>query len=162
MIQKANSRNKGKKRYLRIAIFAAMLIWCAGFSIVPLFPNSPVAAVLYPFLKSGYGTVCHQRDVKTFTVFGQKLLVCARCTGIYIGALLVSLFSVFVIKKIILDLKLLYAAIIPMTADVLFSTLGIYHYSKYLAFLTGIFFGSVVFIYILAVFENHFLDKDRI
>ena len=152
------SGNNKTKRYLRAAVFAALLMWCAGFSIAPLFPDSPVTAVLYPVLKRDYGIVCHQRDVKTFAVFGHKLLVCARCTGIYFGALIISFVSLFIIKKIILDLKLLYAAMIPMALDVLLTTFGVYQYSKYLAFLTGLFFGSVVFIYILAAFENNFLD----
>jgi hypothetical protein len=42
-------------------------------------------------------------------------------------------------------------------ADILFYNAGIYQYSKYIAFGTGIFSGSLTFIYILNEFENYLL-----
>jgi uncharacterized membrane protein len=135
------------------------MVWCFGFSFESLFPNSSLAAVSYPILKHAYGEVCHQLPSKTFLIGSQKLLVCARCTGIYLGALLISFFSLFFIKKLNFGIKLLYISLAPMLIDVIFSTLNIYKYSKLIAFGTGIFFGSIVFVYILAAIENNFIDK---
>ena len=142
-----------------------ILIWCVGFSITVLFPHWQFTAVLYPILKRNYGTVCHQGELKSFTILGHQLLVCARCTGIYIGALVTSLLTIFaagILKQI--GIKLFLISLVPMALDVVFSTIGLYHYSKFIAFLTGLLFGSVVFIYILTSFENNFVvnrNKDN-
>jgi hypothetical protein len=56
-------------------------------------------------------------------------------------------------------MTLLYFSAIPMLIDVLSTTTGIYSYSKIIALLTGIFFGSATFAYILAAIENNFADK---
>jgi hypothetical protein len=42
-------------------------------------------------------------------------------------------------------------------ADILFYNTGLYGYSKNIAFGTGLFSGSVTFIYILNEFENYLL-----
>ena len=148
-----------RKRFLRLGIFLLLALWCFGFSFESLFPHSSLAAVSYPLLKHSYGAVCHQIPSKTFVLGSQKLLVCARCTGIYLGALLVSFFSIMFFTKLNLGLKLLYISFAPLLIDVIFSSLDIYKYSKIIAFGTGIFFGSIVFVYILASIENNFIDK---
>lgn len=42
--------------------------------------------------------------------------------------------------------------------DVVLVLFNFYSYSKFVAFITGTFFGSVVFLYILSVFENSFSE----
>lgn len=150
-----------KSKSLRLLFFIAILIWCIGFASQSLFPDSAFAVITYPILKRTYATVCHQLDIKTFSFLGHKLFVCARCTGIYLGALIMSIASLIFFPKLSLKLKLLYAAILPVVFDVIMSTLNIYSYSKFVAFLTGLFFGSVVFLYILETVENYF-SRDRI
>ena len=54
---------------------------------------------------------------------------------------------------------MLSIAAIPMIIDVISTSTGIYSYHKVFALLTGIFFGSAVFAYILAVIENNFVDN---
>ncbi len=149
-----------RKRAFRIIFFAAAFIWCAGFSSQSLFPGTGFAVISYPFLKHTYGIVCHQLDAKTFNFLGHKLFVCARCTGIYLGALLTSLVSIIFFRRLKLGLKLLYIAVLPIVIDVIMSSFDVYNYSKFAAFLTGLFFGSVVFLYILESVENYFA-KDR-
>ncbi len=159
LVRLRNINPNTKKIILRSIIFFSLLVWCTGFSFFVLFPQSSFGSVSFPILKHIYGLVCHQRIVKTFFINGNRLLVCARCTGIYLGALIFSLLSLFFFKKISLGIKLLYVSLIPMLADVVFTTFRIYSYVKIIAFTTGIFFGSVVFIYILTSIENNFLDK---
>ncbi len=158
-MQLQSNRTNKLKVILRSIIFLSLLVWCIGFSSQVLFPQSSLSAVSFPILKRVYGIVCHQRIAKTFFIKGHRLFVCARCTGIYFGALAISLLSLFFFKKISFGIKLLYVSIIPMLADVIFTTLRIYSYVKFIAFGTGLFFGSVVFIYILASIENNFLDQ---
>jgi len=45
------------------------------------------------FLYRIYSQVCHQDPSRSFHLFGYKLGVCSRCTGIYAGALLFVLIS---------------------------------------------------------------------
>ncbi len=144
------------KLILRSSIFLLLLIWCLGIIFEIIIPNSAFAVLSHPILKKIYGTVCHQLDEKTFSIEGNKFFVCARCTGIYLGAFIISFSSLFSFKKITGGLKPLYFSMIPLLLDVTFTSLGIYPYNKYLAFATGIFFGSVVFVYILAAIENNF------
>jgi uncharacterized membrane protein len=43
---------------------------------------------------------------------------------------------------------------LPMLVDVIFYSAGFYDYNKFAAAVTGILFGSAVFIYILSAIEN--------
>ncbi len=147
-----------RKRAIRIFLFLSLVLWCIGFSFNSLFSGTVAAGITYPFLKKIFHMVCHQLDEKTFNINGAKLFVCARCTGIYLGALASSIASLFYIKRFSLRLKLLYISMVPMLIDVAATTFKIYDYSKMLAFTTGLFFGSVVFIYILIAIENNFMD----
>jgi hypothetical protein len=47
-----------------------------------------------------------------------------------------------------------------MLADVIFYSIGLYHYNKILAAATGFLFGSAVFLYILNAIENSFIKND--
>ncbi len=149
------------KIFFRIIIFILILLWCLGFLSPVFFNELNYLTITYPFTKRIYSLVCHQIDSKSFNINGENFLVCARCTGIYTGALFASLISLFYSFKIIKSLKLLLYSIILLALDVFFTTAGIYHYSKLLAFMTGIFFGSVSFLYILNVIEINLLKESN-
>jgi hypothetical protein len=55
--------------------------------------------------------------------------------------------------------KLLVLFTLPLMADVLFTTINIYNYNKIISSITGLFFGSIVFLYILSAIENLLLQK---
>lgn len=59
-----------------LAIAAAPWLMCRGDGLT--------ATVLY----RGFALVCHQQGTRSFHWCGWPLAVCARCTGIYAGALL--------------------------------------------------------------------------
>ncbi len=145
-------------RMFRIIVFTFLLLWCAGFSINAFFPDNSII-VFYPFLKQVYSGVCHQIDYKTFEINNLHLLVCARCSGIYLGTLLSVAGLIFFVKRINSPLRYFFISGIPMALDVILYSTGVYHYSRLLAFSTGILFGSVAIVYILASIEN-FLFKD--
>lgn len=102
---------------------------------------------LLPFLKNNYSLVCHQDQHKLITVGVYSTLVCARCAGIYSGAFSASLLNIFLSKPVSISRKILFIAAIPMLFDVIGTTAGLYIYSKTGAFLTGILFGVVSFLY---------------
>jgi len=143
---------------LRGVLSAALLIWIAGFSI--LFINIKGTAFLYFPADLLCSTVCHQNPTKTFTHNSHHLLVCTRCAGIYLGAFGASVGVLFFSrKKISLNLNLLYLFSLPMLLDVILLIFNVYTYSFFIAFLSGLLFGSSVFIYILAAIENSLLNR---
>jgi uncharacterized membrane protein len=98
--------------------------------------------------------VCHQDIDKSFFINHKKIFACSRCTGIYSGAFLSSLFLLFSLKRFNLQKVYLWIAPVPMLIDVLFNLFGLYSYNKIISVCTGLFFGSILFIYISDVFEK--------
>jgi uncharacterized membrane protein len=143
---------------LRIIFSFAIITWCAGFSFVQIFPQSNPVNIILPFVKYSYSIVCHQDGDKSFLINGMQLFVCARCTGIYAGALLTSLVVIFIKKLPLINLKIASLSLFPIIIDIVLYNSGLYSYSKTVAFITGLFPGSVLFIYILSSFEKFFKE----
>jgi uncharacterized membrane protein len=112
---------------------------------------------LTPLFKKVYSNVCHQESYKLIGVGGHEFLVCARCLGIYTGVLIFSFISILTSIKPKQINKLIITSFVLIFTDILFYKTGLYGYSKYVAFGTGLFSGSVTFIYILSEFENYLL-----
>ena len=87
-----------QRRTVRIIILSSLFFWCLGFTFNSFSPKSG-AIIFYPFLKQIYSTVCHQTDYKSIEFNGINFLVCARCCGIYFGALLGAVYLLFAAKK---------------------------------------------------------------
>lgn len=148
------------RKSLRIFILLILILWCTGFSINLFFPDNGIL-VLYPLLKQVYAGVCHQVGYKSFEVNNLHLLVCARCSGIYFGALLSILGLIFIPVRINHPIKYLFLSALPMFIDIIFYSSGIYIYSKWIAFVTGILFGSVAIVYILVSIENILFKESK-
>jgi hypothetical protein len=73
---------------IRRAFLAAAVVWAAMlFAVPPLTKAGTRLADVIAF--SVYVTasaICHQRPERSFDLFGVQMPVCARCTGIYVGA----------------------------------------------------------------------------
>lgn len=145
----------------RAFLFFIILIWTAGFSSLHLLPADTFSAGSFFIIKQMYSNVCHQLPERCIEWNGWTFLVCARCTGIYAGAAAASLFSLIINKRIIISRKLMIFALLPMLIDVILYSAGVYQYSKSSAFISGLFSGSAVFLYILFILEN-FLDELKI
>ena len=147
------------KQNVRIIFFSGLLIWTSGIFIPCFRINSPE---LYFLSDQFYSTVCHQSQIKSIPCNNDFLFVCSRCLGIYIGAIVLSAFLLFFKKKNFqLKLLLLIISIIPVFLDVLFVKISMYDYSHTISFITGLLFGSTVFVYILSVIENSFVETVR-
>lgn len=149
-----------KSAALRFIVFCSILLWCIGFSIFSFSPDS-LFRIFYPLLKQVYSFVCHQVDYKTFKVNDIHFLVCARCTGIYFGALIASLILIFYNINSDLSSKFLFFAAAPMILDIIFYSTGIYDYSASISFSTGVIFGSTSIVYILIVLQKYFFRQLR-
>jgi uncharacterized membrane protein len=109
-------------------------------------------------LSKSYSTVCHQESTKCISLGSDTMLVCARCAGIYFGALLAGLLGLFYTIPL-LSIKVLMVSAIPLLADVFLTLSGVYAYSQLAAFATGLIFGSVVYLFVLKELENLFSNK---
>ena len=151
------------KLRIKIFIFILISIWYAGIFFECLSKFYPKSIIILPFLKKTYSLVCHQNLEKLIELNYGHTLVCSRCAGIYSGILLASIFSLFIKKEIKINLKLLSISTMPLIIDVFLTLLNIYTYSKTLAFFTGLFFGSVLFLYfyksLINLFHEIQLDK---
>src|ERR1044072_7313244 len=72
-----------------LAVAVTAVTWCAVAGLAAVLPAalapvlpSPLAAAVY----AAGGFICHQIPDRSFHWHGAQLAVCARCTGIYVGA----------------------------------------------------------------------------
>lgn len=137
-------------------LLSFFLMWIIGF-LTPIISFQENAIINYS-LERVFSRVCHQEEAKCVTLYGQQMLVCARCAGIYFGAFLTILLMFFIsLPK--LRFKYFLIASIPMLSDVLFSSINVYQYSKPLSFGTGLIFGSIVCLFLLSEVENLFSNN---
>ncbi|MFA7420751.1 MAG: DUF2085 domain-containing protein [Melioribacteraceae bacterium] len=144
--------------WIRLLIVFTLLFWVAGIFlewIIPLVPNSVLAL---PILQNAYSHVCHQQSHKLLGESVYHSLVCARCSGIYLGFFLVSIISL--IWKLPSEPRVKYFlfAMLPMVADVFLYSIGIYSYSKILALFTGLLLGSTGFLYFYSALNKLFQE----
>jgi uncharacterized membrane protein len=78
-----------------VAFVAAVTGWLVWITLLPtLLQASPVPrslAIAAAFTYRLGGVVCHQDPARSFTFAGIPIPVCARCTGLYAGAVLGAL-----------------------------------------------------------------------
>ncbi len=78
-------------RRLHITFVAAAAVWAALLVLAPFLASrahaSTFGAALTLAVYAVGGAVCHQLPERSFHVWTTQMPVCARCTGIYFGAL---------------------------------------------------------------------------
>lgn len=88
---------------------------------------------------------CHRRPDRTLKLKGRYFPVCARCTGIYLGALCTLLSSYFIKDSILTDYKYLFfislILMIPTTVDGITQLLKWRESNNFIRVTTGLFCG---------------------
>jgi uncharacterized membrane protein len=70
-------------RLLAVLLTVAASSWTAAIFFAPLaHATMPIAASAVNVTAS---FVCHQRDERSFHLYGERLAVCGRCTGLYLA-----------------------------------------------------------------------------
>ena len=133
---------------IKLLIAFVTLIWCMGIFSEWIIPFNNKATFTIPFLHQTYSLVCHQQKAKLITEGNYETMVCARCTGIYLGSFVSSIVLLFLNFKRKLSFSFLLILSVPMIFDVFLSSLNVYDYSKVIAFSTGLLFGSIGFLYL--------------
>ncbi len=87
-------------------------------------------------------------------------MVCARCSGIYFGAMIAALLNLLPVSVTISKRFLFYAAI-PMLIDIILFNSGVYEYNKVISFITGNIFGATVFIFIFDIVKDYFVELTK-
>lgn len=146
-----------QQKLLRLGFLFFIAIWFLGI-ISPCF-NTDLTNAFYPFQKQIYSTICHQNMNKSFNCNDIPFLVCARCTGIYAGALISAFFLIIYTKQFIFKTKYLIMLSALMLLDVILLNFAAYNYIHSLSATTGLLFGSTVFLYILSAIENLLFSK---
>ena len=137
--------------FIRLLLLSFLIIWTLGF-IQPKLLTQNNSLTNY-FLEKIYSRVCHQENGKCIIIANDSMLVCARCAGIYFGALVIGLLTL-IQSFPALKIKVLIIASLPILLDVCFTFLGVYKYSQPIAFFTGLAFGGTVYLFLLSELEN--------
>lgn len=129
------------KKLLLVTLSLLFIINISNFSLLLVNLND---TFIYLFLasKESLSLICHQQKEKLFSFGNFHSILCSRCTGIYIGALM---FNIFLIKFSFTKLnwqKFFFISIFLMILDVIFYQSGFYKYSQTIAAITGFLFGS--------------------
>jgi len=148
--------NRRSSIFLRLFLLTVLSVWILGFIQLPFI--SQQNSLIHYLLSRIYSVVCHQETGKCFIIADRSMLVCARCTGIYLGSLIIGLIT-FNYKIPIIGMNVLLLALVPLFLDVLFTGFGIHTYSKFVALSTGLIFGSVIYLILINEFENYFSIK---
>ena len=107
-----------------------------------------LAATLY----QAFSHACHQQPERSFFIAGQPFAVCARCTGLYIGFVLIVLLYPLLTSLRRTDppqRKWLFLSVVPLAIDFGLGFLGIWENTRASRFLTGALLGGVVVFYVM-------------
>ena len=123
--------------------------------LVALIVGAPLlkAGGLHAAAEAAYGAfalVCHQMDERSFHLAGFKLAVCARCFGLYAGALAGALLYPLARPLVRRDLPArgwLLAAAVPTSVDFVLGFSGLWENTHESRFLTASLLGVVVAFY---------------
>ncbi|MBI4546493.1 MAG: DUF2085 domain-containing protein [Ignavibacteriae bacterium] len=132
-----------KASFPYIVLVCLAFIWCIAPVLPPMLawhvsPANPLSSQLYTW----FSHICHQVDSRSLHLFGMKLSVCARCSGIYVGFFLGVVLSPFLSRRVSLSaIKWWALALLPMLIDIALDVLGIHSSTIVTRVATGVVFG---------------------
>lgn len=126
------------------------------FAILSLIVIAPLTAETHGKIATsiygGFAVLCHQLPERSHFIFGHKLAVCSRCTGLYAGFALTLLLYPLLRPLRSVDWPppvWLVLAAVPMTIDFALTFLGIWENTHTSRLLTGLLLGGVSVFYVM-------------
>lgn len=99
--------------------------------------------IIYQF----YGFSCHQKESRSFFLFGGQVAICSRCLSFYSSALIVGMW-VGLRKTRALSLRLAVILCLPAAISVLLQSLGLRESTNLIRVTTGVLLGMAVSLYL--------------
>jgi uncharacterized membrane protein len=133
--------------------------WVAAVLAAPILPAWPAA-----FVYGVSSLVCHQLPERSFHWGAAQFAVCARCTGIYVGAALATLAAAVTGPARVTALRpfvrpLLVASVAPTIVTVLAEWLGVWAPSHAARLVSGLPFGASVMATVAAAMTTLHLQE---
>ena len=144
----------------------ALLVWSlvAGIAVVllgavllaPVF-RAAGWVVLSQIIYASFHSLCHQAAERSFHIDGFPLAVCARCTGLYVGAASVALFYPLARRLTRTDAparEWLMLAALPTSLDLALGIAGVWENTHVSRFVTALILGAAVPFYVVPAFVD--------
>ena len=145
-----------KKVYTIILVLVSL--WCFFILITPLLIFSGgVFSDFGSFMYLFYSPTCHQEELRSFSIFGEKFAVCSRCTTIYFAFLLGTLVYPFTRKitnTTLPSIWFLVSACVVMVLDVGMDILDVMKNTYVTRSIAGAVLGLVLSFYLIPGFIN--------
>ena len=138
---------------------ALALVWTLALVAAPAAIGSshPGLARAGMLVYMAGGVVCHQRPERSFVIFGHTLPVCARCTGLYLSALIGGLLALVLAPRRIdrSEARWLFAiAALPTAVTWLAEVAGLAHPSNVVRSVAALSLGAVAAGRVVATMAN--------
>jgi uncharacterized membrane protein len=151
----ASDGTSARRNRAACAAWGAALACAAG--LVGLIVLAPVlraggGGAAADALYGGFGLVCHQMGERAFHVEGFPMAVCARCFGLYVGALAgVALYPLLrrLARRDMPARAWLVAAAVPTSVDFALGFFGVWENTHASRFLTALLLGAAVAFYVV-------------
>ncbi len=134
---------------------ALATLWFALLLVAPWLPL-PLSAGIYTL--GSY--ICHQRPERSFWLEGSQLPVCARCLGVYAGAVVGSGVAPFMSRVLRPRLAILLA-VLPALVSLLVEWAGLARPSNSVRAATGVIGGAVIAAVVLATLNYQRCARPR-
>lgn len=140
------------------------ILWVIAI-VLPTYFHSQKQEVLAYFARKLFSFICHQMEDRSFWFWDYPLAVCARCSGIYFGVLLGTLFYPLIKKYQKTDLlpqRYLVLMLLPTTIDFLLGLFHIVENTHFSRAFTGILAGFALAFYFTPAIINLALELTQI
>lgn len=135
------------QRAVELLLLGGMVLFVSLIFLAPYAQSqNPVAGFVLYSLFYGF---CHQLPERSFFLFGNKLAVCARCTGIYVGFFAGSL--LYFLSQTRIRPRVLLIAGLPLVLDGGTQLIGLRMSNNILRVSTGLLAGFAAGVYLFPV-----------
>ena len=153
---------KRKQRILLVyyLTLGGIIIWLGVIFLAPYLRSHDSSLSAFAYLV--FTPICHQIPSRSFHLFGEPLAVCARCLGIYFGALggtglypLINGFSKLALPKA----RIFILVSVPIIIDAGGNFLNLWVSSHWIRFMTGFLWGLILPFYFIVGVSDFVLKR---